>query len=278
MYIDSHQHFWQYDPARHHWMDDAMAYLRRDFMPGELQELYSEHNIKGCVAVQVDQSPAENDFLLKLASENPFILGIVGWADLRDSKVEAQLERYSEFEMIKGFRHIVQSEPDPNFLLRPAFIKGIACLEQYGFTYDILVFPHQLGAVLEFIRRFPNQKFVIDHLAKPYIRDGFYDGWATLIQAIGKHENVCCKLSGMITEADHSSWKPEQIHPYMDTVLETFGSGRLLYGSDWPVCLLAGSYRKVIGIALEYITRLSNTERSSIMGGNAREFYDLNIK
>lgn len=275
MYIDSHQHFWQYDPTRHHWMDDAMAVLRRDFLPGELQELFSEHSIDGCVAVQVDQTPAENDFLLKLASEYPFILGIVGWADFRDLQVEANLERYSENKGIKGFRHIVQSEPDPNFLLRPTFTKGIACLEQFGFTYDILVFPHQLGAVLEFVKRFPNQKFVIDHLAKPYIKDRFYEGWATLIQAIGKHENVFCKLSGMITEADSGAWKPEDLHPYMDQVLVTFGAERLMYGSDWPVCLLAGNYRQVVRIVHDFIAPLSRAEQSSIMGGNALAFYNL---
>lgn len=256
-------------------MDDSMSVLRRDFLPAELQQIYGEHSIDGCVAVQVDQTPGENAFLVNLASEYPYIKGIVGWADFAGPGVEKDLERYSDIKKIKGFRHIVQSEPDPNFILRSSFMNGIARLEQFGFTYDILVFPHQLGAVLEFVKRFPNQKFIIDHLAKPYIRDGFYDGWSTLMQAIGKHENVCCKLSGMITEADHRAWKKEHLQPYMEMALETFGTARLLYGSDWPVCLMAGTYGQVLGTLHDFITRLSQEEQVAIMGGNATKFYKL---
>ena len=275
MIIDAHQHFWQYDPGRHHWMDDSMALLRRDFMPGELRQVYTENGIEGCIAVQVDQTTAETDFLAGLASEYSFIKGVVGWADIQDPGVKAHLERYGSNKTVKGFRHLVQSEPDPNFLLRQPFMNGIACLEQFGFTYDILVFPHQLGAVLEFVKKFPNQPFIIDHLAKPYIKDGFFDGWATLIQAIGQHENVYCKISGMITEADHLAWNKEDLLPYLELVLETFGARRLLYGSDWPVCLMAGTYGQVLETIHDFISRLSPAEQAAIMGGNAAVFYRL---
>ena len=170
---------------------------------------------------------------------------------------------------------MVQGEPDHNFLLRPNFLKGISKLESYNYTYDILIFPHQLGATLEFVKRFPNQKFVIDHIAKPYIKDGFYEGWATLMKEVGKHENVHCKISGMITEADFNSWTPDQMQPYMELSLEAFGSDRLMYGSDWPVCLVAGNYSKVKTLAMEFISKLSIDEQKAFMGGNAIQFYNL---
>ena len=214
-------------------------------------------------------------FLCTGAANNDFIKGIVGWVDLRGNDIEAVLEKYSQFNKIKGFRHIVQGEPDHNFLLRPNFVNGISKLEPYDFAYDILVFPHQLGTVLEFARKFPKQKFVIDHMAKPYIKDGFYDGWATLMFEIGKLNNVYCKLSGMVTEADFKTWTPKQIHPYMDLVLNAFGANKVMYGSDWPVCLVAGNYMEVKGLVTNFIENLSHTEQEAIMGGNAVEFYNL---
>lgn len=275
MIIDAHQHFWIYDKKRHSWMGENMKKLRRDFMPDELSAIYSEQGIDGCVAVQVDQTPGETDFLLKLCRENDIIKGVVGWADLRAGDIEEFLETYSGEADLKGFRHIVQDEPDPNFLLRADFLNGIAALEKHGFTYDILVFPHQLGAVLELVRKFPHQKFIIDHLAKPYIRDGYFDGWATLISAIANHQNVYCKLSGMVTEADWGSWSEEELRPYMQHVLEAFGPRRLVYGSDWPVCLLAASYPQVKNVAGNFISRLSAEEQQAIWGGNAIDFYKL---
>lgn len=275
MIIDSHQHFWQYHPVKHAWIDDAMAVIRKDFMPHDLAKVYQEEGVDGCIAVEADQNPAETDFLLKLASENDFIKGIVGWVDLRSEAVEAKLEAYNNQEKLKGFRHVVQAEVDHNFLLRPHFLRGISLLERYNFTYDILVFPHQLGAVLEFVKKFPNQKFVINHIAKPYIKDGFFEGWAVLMKAIAKQENVFCKLSGMITEADYNNWKAEQIHLYMDLVLDSFGSNRLLFGSDWPVCLVAGNYSKVKGLTTNFISKLSLDEQKNIMGANAIKFYNI---
>ena len=275
MTIDSHQHFWNYDSVNHAWIDESMSVIRKDFLPEDLKKVYAGNSIDGCVAVQADQTLVETDFLIDLAANNDFIKGIVGWVDLRGNDIEAVLEKYSQFNKIKGFRHIVQGEPDHNFLLRPNFVNGISKLEPYDFAYDILVFPHQLGTVLEFARKFPKQKFVIDHMAKPYIKDGFYDGWATLMFEIGKLNNVYCKLSGMVTEADFKTWTPKQIHPYMDLVLNAFGANKVMYGSDWPVCLVAGNYMEVKGLVTNFIENLSHTEQEAIMGGNAVEFYNL---
>jgi L-fuconolactonase len=275
MVIDSHQHFWKYEPVKHSWIDDDMSVIRRDFSPSDLAKVYQENSIDGCVAVQADQTLEETDFLIDLASINNFIKGIVGWVDLRAENIENVLEKYSTDKIVKGFRHVVQGEVDHNFLLRPNFSRGISLLEKHNFTYDILVFPHQLGSVLEFVKKFPHQKFVIDHIAKPYIKDGYFEGWATMMTAIGKHENVSCKMSGMVTEADFNIWTPEQIHPYMDTVLEAFGSKRILFGSDWPVCLVAGNYSKIKKLTTDFISQLSQIEQNSIMGNNAIEFYNL---
>jgi len=275
MIIDSHQHFWKYNPQTHAWIDDNMSVIRRDFLPADLQTVFAENAVDGCVAVQADQTLAETDFLLDLAHRNDFIKGVVGWVDLRDPRVEGELEKYANDKKLKGYRHIVQGEADHNFLLRPDFLRGISHLEKYGAVYDILIFPHQLGAALEFVKRFPNQKFVIDHLAKPYIKDGFFEGWAVLMREIAKHENVFCKLSGMITEADYQSWTPQQIHPYMELVLQAFGPERCMYGSDWPVCLVAGSYTRVKQLTTDFISDLSPTEQAAIMGLNAAGFYGL---
>ncbi|WP_116769631.1 amidohydrolase family protein [Maribacter litoralis] len=275
MTIDAHQHFWQYEPQKHAWIDDDMAVIRRDFMPRDLFTELKVNEIDGCVAVQADQTIEETNFLIDLASENDFIKGVVGWVDFRASTIEKDLEKFCNNTIVKGFRHVVQGEPDPNFLLRKPFLNGIKQLEQYGYTYDILIFPHQLGATLEFVKQFPNQKFVIDHIAKPYIKDGFYDGWATLMKEIASHENVYCKLSGMITEADYNNWKPVDIKKYLDLVLASFGADRCLFGSDWPVCLVAGSYAQVKELITKYITDFSTDEKAKIMGNNAVEFYNL---
>lgn len=275
MVIDAHQHFWKYEPAKHSWIDDDMAVIRRDFLPSDLKKVFEENGVDGCVAVQTDQSLAETDFLLKLADENDFIKGVVGWADLRSEDIDMVLEKYHSEKKIKGWRHIVQGEADHNFLMRPEFLRGISYLKKYDYVYEILIFPHQLGATLEFVRQFSHQKFVIDHIAKPYINDGFFDGWAVLMKEIAKQQNVHCKLSGMITEADYNSWTPQQIIPYMDLVLKAFGPERTMFGSDWPVCLVAGNYGRVKKLASDFISNLSDDEQQAIMGGNAIKFYSL---
>lgn len=275
MVIDSHQHFWIYEAEKHAWIDDDMKVIRKNFLPEDLKTVYQENNVDGCVAIQADQTLAETDFLLDLAKKNDFIKGIIGWVDLRADNIDEVLKQYSAFPKLKGFRHVVQGEADHNFMLRPDFLNGIAALEKYNFTYDILIFPHQLGAALELVRRFPNQKFVIDHIAKPYIKDGFYDGWASLMKAISEYPNIYCKLSGMTTEADYNNWTPEQIEPYMQLVLEAFGANRILFGSDWPVCLVAGNYTKTKELVTNFIAKLNSEEQAAIMGGNAVQFYNL---
>ena len=275
MVIDSHQHFWIYEAEKHAWLDNDMKVIRKNFLPEDLKLVYQNNGIDGCVAVQADQTLAETDFLLDLAEKNDFIKGVVGWVDLRAANIDDTLKQYSKFPKLKGFRHVVQGEADHNFMLRPDFLNGIAALEKYNFTYDVLIFPHQLGAALELVRRFPNQKFVIDHIAKPYLKDGFYDGWAALMKAIGEHKNVYCKLSGMTTEADYNNWTPEQIEPYMQVVLDAFGAERILFGSDWPVCLVAGNYTKTKELVTNFIAKFSSEEQTAIMGGNAMQFYNL---
>ena len=275
MVIDAHQHFWVYEPEKHSWIDEDMAKIRKDFLPSDLEKVLKNHNVDGCVAVQADQTLEETDFLINLAEQNSFIKGVVGWVDFRSSTVDAVLDNYSKFKKLKGFRHVVQGEKDHNFLLRQEFLSGISKLERYNFTYDILVFPHQLGAVLEFVKQFPNQKFVIDHIAKPYIKDGFFDGWAVLMAEIAKHENVYCKVSGMITEADYNNWTKAQLQPYIEHVFKVFGSQRILFGSDWPVCLVAGTYTDVKEVVTTSIDGLSTQEQKNVMGLNAINFYNL---
>ncbi len=276
MIIDSHQHFWKYEPVKHEWIDDEMSIIRKNFLPKDLQKIYQENEIDGCIAVQADQTLEETDFLLDLADKNNFIKGVVGWVDLRANNLDKVLEIYSKHPKLKGFRHIVQAETDHNFLLREKFLRGIAALEKYNFTYDILIFPHQLGSVLEFVKKFPKQKFVIDHIAKPYIKDGFFDGWATLMLEIGKLPNVSCKLSGIVTEADYKTWTAAKIAPYLDLVFKAFGSKKLLFGSDWPVCLVAGNYTQIKKLITDYIAKLPVEDQKNIMGQNAIEFYNIN--
>ncbi len=274
MTIDAHQHFWKYRPQRDIWITEEMKIIRKDFLPENLRDLLHQNKIEGCVTVQVNQSEKETDFLIQCARNNSFIKGIVGWTDLQSTGVQARLEYYYQFSEVKGFRHIVQSESE-DFLLRPDFCRGVALLEQYDFTYDILVFPNQLPSVLTFIKKFPNQKFVIDHLAKPLIRQHQIKPWKLHIQQIAMHENVFCKISGMVTEADWKTWKATDFTPYLETLWESFGPKRLLYGSDWPVCLLAASYEEQFEIVRQFISPFSPAEKKGILGENAARFYHL---
>ncbi|MDN3594813.1 amidohydrolase family protein [Zunongwangia endophytica] len=275
MVIDTHQHFWKYELDKHAWIDENMKQIRRDFLPADLEPELKANGIDGCIAVQADQTEAENNFLIKLSKENKYIKGITGWVDFKSDKIEERLDYYSDFEIMKGFRHIVQGESDPNFLLRKDFSKGISNLEKHRFIYEILVFPYQLGSVLEFVRKFPNQLFIIDHIAKPYIKDGFMEGWKLLITEIAKSENVYCKISGMITEADYESWTFTQLQPYIDIVLDSFGTKRLMFGSDWPVCLVAGDYFTVKELADKTVIKFSEKEKENFWSTNAIQFYNL---
>ncbi len=275
MIIDAHQHFWKYQPERHGWINDEMAVIRRDFLPKELEEIYRHNKIDGCVAVQVDQTEADTEFFLTLARSHPFIRGIVGWVDLQSPSIEARLEHYQSEKKIKGFRHIVQGESDPNFLLGQDFCRGVALLDRFGFTYDILVYHHQLVQVERFVTKFPKQRFIIDHIAKPAIAKHEISQWEKYMRSIAERENVYCKLSGMVTEADYRNWTYDDIEPYINVVLESFGPDRLVYGSDWPVCLVAATYEEQFGVVGKAIEKLSATEKKRILGENAVAFYRL---
>ncbi|MEM0991616.1 MAG: amidohydrolase family protein [Bacteroidota bacterium] len=275
MQIDAHQHFWSYDPQKHAWIDDSMAKLKRDFLPDDLWQIYQANGIDGCVAVQADQSEAETDFLLQLAAQHDFIKGVVGWVDLRADTVEERLAHYAQFPKLKGFRHVVQDEPDPNFMLRTDFQRGISLLQPYQFTYDILIFPTQLEAAIKTVRQFPAQQFVLDHIAKPYIKKGEIEVWRDHIQELANHPNVYCKISGMVTEADWNKWTYEDFVPYLDVVFHAFGTARILFGSDWPVCLLGGSYQTVKSIVDQYVSQYNDDVQASIFGANAAKFYRL---
>jgi L-fuconolactonase len=272
--IDSHQHFWQYEPVKHSWIDDNMAVIRKDFLPADLAPLLQENNISGCIAVQADQTEAETDFLLSLLNENNFIKGIVGWVNLRAENIKERLAHYKQFKPIKGFRHILQGE-DPSFMLQPDFIRGIAALKEFGFTYDILIFPQHLFAANELVKQFPEQKFVIDHIAKPYIKAGLIEDWKNDMEKIAQYENIYCKISGMVTEADYKLWKAADFTAYLDVVVEAFGTKRIMYGSDWPVCLVAASYNEMINIVKEYFASFSATEQEDVFGNNVAAFYNL---
>lgn len=275
MVIDAHQHFWHYHPVKDAWITDDMKVLQDNFLPEHLLPVLQENGVDGCVAVQADQSENETAFLLELADQHHFIRGVVGWIDLRAEDLEARLEYFKQFRALKGFRHIVQGEPDPSFLLRDDFCRGINMLARYNFTYDILVYPVQLPAVTAFVPKFPELRLVIDHLAKPYFKTGDISSWETHMRAIAQHPHVYCKLSGMVTEADWQKWEPAHFTPFLDVALEAFGPERLMFGSDWPVCKVAGTYAEVKGIIKDYISRLSETEQAGIMGGNAIRFYGL---
>ena len=275
MVIDSHQHFWKYDPVRYSWIDDSMKILRQDFLPSDLGPILQENGVGGCIAVQADQSERETEFLLELAGENEFIKGVVGWVDLKAEGVSKRLAHYSQNEKLKGVRHIVQEEPDPEFMLRKDFQNGIRHLAEFGLTYDILVYPNQLAATVLLSSAFPEQKFVLDHIAKPRISEGLDDQWVNNIKELALNPNVSCKVSGMVTETTNFQWQQEDFYPFIDVVLDAFGWRRIMYGSDGPVCLLSGNYKEVITIVTDYISKLPDNERAGIMGLNAINFYSL---
>ena len=274
--IDSHQHFWQFDPVRDGWITWEMQAIRRDFLPDHLHPLLEEGGIDGTVLVQADQSETENEFLLGLADAYDFIKGVVGWVDLRHPEVEGRLSHYKTFPKMKGFRHVLQGENDRALMLNPNFKRGIGALASYGYTYDILIYPDQLGYSRELVAAFPDQPFVIDHIAKPHIKDRYItEEWRSAIHAVAAYPNVFCKISGMVTEADWHHWKPEHLRVYIDTVVEAFGTARILYGSDWPVCLVAATYGQVLQVVKDYFADFSADEQAAFFGGNAINFYKL---
>lgn len=275
MRIDSHQHFWKYNEDRDTWITDDMSVLQKNFLPEDLRPVLAQHGIEGTVIVQSDQSKEENVFQLANALQHDFVKGVVGWIDFQAENISDQLSYYQEFKKMKGFRHILQGEKQRDFMLRPAFMQGIRQLERFGFTYDILIFPDQLKYAVEFVRAFPNQPFVLDHIAKPNIKDQKIDEWKLAMQELAKQENVSCKVSGMVTEANWQTWKKEDFRPYLETVAEAFGPKRLMYGSDWPVCLVAASYDTVLNLVKDFFSTFSKSEQELIFGENAVRFYKL---
>jgi L-fuconolactonase len=270
--LDAHQHFWRYDAAQYPWIPPGSA-LERDWLPAHLAEAQRPLGLGGSIAVQARQSMAESDWLLGLADADERIHGVVGWADLRHPAGEAELIRLARHPKFVGVRHVAQDEPDDRFLVGPAFVEGVGKLAALGLTYDLLIYPRQLRAAIELVERFPDQPFVLDHIAKPPIKSSGFEPWRDQLRELAKAPGVFCKVSGLITEADHVTWRPDDIRPYLDVVFDAFGIERLMWGSDWPVCLLAGSYRQVFDLIDEYAARFTNAERLALFGGNCARLY-----
>lgn len=276
MKIDSHQHYWHYNLKDYGWMGDNMSVIKRDFLPSDLLPELESINFDGSVAVQARQNMEDTNWLLKLADEFPHIKGVVGWLDLQSETVETEIQEFAAHSKAVGVRHVIHDEEDDNFMLRPGFIRGIKLLEKNNLAYDILIFPKHLQNTIKFVREFSeNQTFIIDHIAKPFIKDGILSPWKEEMTELAKFPNVYCKLSGMVTEADWQNWQPEHLKPYLDVVIEAFGTDRVMIGSDWPVCLVAGKYEKVMGVVMDYISKFSETDKAKIFGRNAVKAYKI---
>jgi L-fuconolactonase len=277
MRIDAHQHFWRYNADEFGWIDDSMSSLRRDFGPDDLKPELERAGFQGSIAVQARQSLEETRWLLELAEDSPLILGVVGWVDLCSPDVRLQLQTFAGNPKLVGIRHVVQSEPDERFLLLPEFLRGISVLEEFDLTYDILIYPQHLPVAVEFVRRSPRQRFVLDHLAKPLIKSASIHPWEAGIRELAKFPNVFSKLSGMVTEADWQNWRPEDLKPYLDIALDRFGPERLMIGSDWPVCTVAASYKQTMSVVLDYLYKYPVNVQDAVLGGNAQRFWKLKL-
>ena len=275
MRLDAHQHFWHYDPAGYAWIANNMGVLKRDFLPGDLEPLLAGIKFDGSIVVQARQNLEETRWLLALAEQHAFIKGVVGWVDLRSDRLPAQLERFACHPKLVGVRHVVHDEADDNFMLRAEFRHGIAQLSDFNLTYDLLLFPKHLPIAVQLVREFPKQPFVLDHIAKPHIAEGPISPWHEDLRALADFPNVFCKLSGMVTEAKWNDWRPGDFHRYLDVVLDAFGPGRVMIGSDWPVCTLSGDYGAVMKLVIEYLQTLSITDQAAILGDNCARFYQI---
>ena len=277
--IDAHQHFWTYSAAEYPWIAPGMERLAADHLPADLEAVARPEGIAGSVAVQARQSLAESRWLLELADRHPFIRGVVGWVDLRAAGVADDLATLAAHPRFVGVRHVVQDEPDPRFLLGDAFIRGLRELPAFGLSYDLLLYPPQLPAAVELAALLPEQPFVLDHLAKPRVGSwrtaAERAGWRRDIEALARHGNVCCKLSGLVTEADWRAWRRDDFRPYLEIVLDAFGPRRLMFGSDWPVCRLAAGYAEVVGSVADLVAPLAAAEQAAIWGETALAFYGL---
>jgi len=274
MRIDAHQHFWIYNQREYDWIDETMASIRRDFLPADLRPELEDAGFAGSVVVQVRQTLEETRWLLELAEDNPFILGVVGWVDLRSPRLYQDLQSFAGKSKLVGIRHIVQSEPD-DFLLDADFLRGISVLQEFDLAYDLLIYTKHLPLAAEFVKRFPRQRFVLDHLAKPPIRSRAIDLWARGMRELASFPNLHAKVSGLVTEADWRGWKPEDLRPYLDVAFESFGAKRLMIGSDWPVCTVAASYGQVVNLVKDYMSSYTAEDREAVFGGNAANFWRL---
>jgi L-fuconolactonase len=275
MKIDSHQHFWKYSSEEYGWISEEMSVLKRDFLPDDLSKELKKNDLDGSIAVQARQTLEETEWLIKLAEENDFINGVVGWLDIQSPQFKHQIEKYSRRNKLVGIRHVVQDEPDDRFMLRSEFVNGMRLLENYDLVYDILIFEKQLPATLELVSRFPSQRFVLDHIGKPKIAYTIVEPWKSLISELAQYPEVYCKVSGMVTEADWQNWKKEDLLPYLDTIFGSFGPDRILFGSDWPVCTLAAPYKQVTEIVIDYLKQFSSEDQNKVMGINANKVYNL---
>jgi L-fuconolactonase len=275
MRLDAHQHFWKYSPAEYQWIGDDMAVLQRDYLPADLKPVLTANGFEGSIAVQSQHSVLETLWLLELAEQQEFIKGVVGWVDLRSPTVGEELRRLTGKKSLVGVRHIVQAEPDDEFLLRSEFRRGIAQLAELGLVYDLLLYPRHLPAAKKLVREFPEQRFVLDHISKPGIADGVIDPWERDISELAKAPNVSCKLSGMVTEARWQKWVAADFQPYLDVAFRAFGSDRLMIGSDWPVCTVSGDYGATMGIVIDYVKQLTQAEADGILGGNCARVYGI---
>lgn len=274
MTIDTHVHFWKFDKERDSWITDNMKILKQDYLPTHLSLSLKRNEVDACVAVQASQSEYETHFLVELSKTHPEIKGVVGWVDLQNSNIDERLEYFSQYSIIKGWRHVVQSEPD-DFLLSENFQRGIRALAKYNYTYDILIYHHQLKPALEFVSKFPEQKFVIDHCAKPDIKNKNIGEWKQHMQSMANHPNVYCKLSGLFTETTWKEWSAADFYPYLDVVFENFGTERLMFGSDWPVMLLSSIYVQWKSLLEKYMENFTEDDRQKVFGDNAIRFYNL---
>lgn len=275
--IDAHNHFWQYDAVEYGWIGEDMPVLKRDFLPEHLHAVHKHFAVDGTIAVQARQSLEENRLLLNFARENSHIKGVVGWVDLSKNGVEEDLHLLAGESKFVGVRHMVQSETDENFLLQKDFNRGVGMLREYGLAYDILIHEKQLANTIRFVERFPDQKFVLDHIAKPAIKERSLQPWSQQIKSLAENTQVFCKLSGLVTEADWETWKEADMQPYLDVVFDAFGPDRLMFGSDWPVCLLAADYERVLKVIINYIAQFDVEDQKKIMGLNALRFYNTSL-
>ena len=273
--IDTHQHFWKYNPTKQAWINEEMSAIRKDFMPTDLQPILNKAGVSGCIAIQADESEAETDFLVALANDNPFIKGVIGWVDFLAEDIYDRLAYYAKFEAIKGFRYNLQDKKQRDLMLNEEFIRGIFSMNDYDLVYELLIHSDQITYADQLVKHFPEQVFVLDHIAKPLIKKGEIAKWKKAIIALSKNENVYCKISGMATEADWKNWKYQDLEPYMDVVFSSFGADRVMFGSDWPVCNLAGDYQRVMEIVDRKISDFSVNDQQKFWSANAIKCYQL---